>query len=547
MTDESVPAEQQPVPRQTRMQRQRTVIAVGLFALALLAGAGWIRLDQRAPLRAEQATQTAPVGAIVFNQVYQYIASVYVDSVSSDTLYRKAVQGLVGELGDPYSAFLPEARLQSLRSGIEANYGGIGAQVDLRDGWVTVVDPLPGAPAERVGIQAGDRIIAVGDRSTRGMTDDEVVQLLRGPAGTRVRFTLERFGSYRFTVNVLRESVARRAVPRALLLSPTIGYVDLDRFNANTEQEVVRAIDSLMVAGARGIVLDLRGNPGGLLEQGVAVSDLFLDPPARIVELRGRPGASPDIVTARSAQRWPQLAIAVMVDGNTASASEIVAGALQDNDRATIVGRVTLGKGSAQTVFPMNTGGALRLTTARWYTPLGRSIAVPVQADTAERDAAEIPGALVQPRAPVDTVRPRFTTAQGRTVFGGGGIVPDVLVGDSAPPAPVTAFSRAVGADAPRYRDALASAALRIKQQRTFADLDAPVTRAMLDVLWAEMQSRRLQVDRATFDAAGPWLARALGYELVHVIAGTDAAFLRRSRDDAMIARALRELSAAGQ
>lgn len=530
-----------------RTGQRRTLAAAAILLAALCAGAWWIRLDQRAPLRAVASAQTPQVGAMVFNQVYQYIASVYVDSVSPDTLYRKAVQGLVGELGDPYSAFLPEARLQALRSNIEANYGGIGAQIDVRDGWVTVVDPLPGAPSERVGIQTGDRIIAVGERSTRGMTDEDVAELLRGPAGTRVRFTVERFGTYRFTVNVMRESVARRAVPRALLLAPTIGYVDLNRFSSSTEQEVIRAIDSLMVRGARAVMLDLRGNPGGLLEQGVAVSDLFLDPPARIIELRGRPGSSADIVTARTAQRWPQLAVAVLVDGNTASASEIVAGALQDNDRATIVGRVTLGKGSAQTVFPMTTGGALRLTTARWYTPLGRSIAVPVAHDSAEADAIGDDGAgdPLRPRAPVDTVRPRFTTPKGRTVLGGGGIVPDVLVGDSAPPAPVTAFSRAVGADAPRYRDALASAALRIKQQRTFTDLSAPVTRAMLDILWAEMQRRGIAVDRATFDAAGPWLARALGYELVHVMAGTDAAFLRRSRDDAVIDRALRELSAA--
>ncbi len=513
--------------------RARAVVASLVFGSALGAGGWWIGQQRSVepPLEAVRAPQN---GAVLFEQVYRYIATQYVDSLSVDSLYRKSVAGLIGELDDPYSAFLPEERVRRLTEEMSGNYAGVGLQVDLRDSWVTVIQPVPGGPAEKAGIQPGDRIVAVGELPTGGLREDEVGQLLRGIPGTSVSFTVERFGMYRYTVNVKRESVTVRAVPRVVMLRPTIGYVDVNVFGANTASELRVALDSLRRMGANGVLLDLRGNPGGLLEQGVAVSELFLDPPARIVELRGRPGAPTEYFVAERPQFWPSLAVAVLLDGNSASASEIVAGALQDNDRALVVGRPSFGKGSAQTVFPMSTGGALRITTSRWYTPLGRSISQRAAEDTAEVDIDDQGGA--------EPTRPRYVTPMGRTVLGGGGIVPDVIAGDSALPSVVQAFAIALGPNMVEYRDAVSLVALAFKQRGLFLDAAQPVTRAMVNSVWDELQRRGVKMERRTFDAAAPWIARALGYEVARVAFGPDAEFLRRAQDDAVIARALRLL-----
>jgi carboxyl-terminal processing protease len=521
--------------------RFRAIVAALLFGSTLGAGAWWLRRDvvELPPL---DEVREPSVGPRLFEQVQTIIATRYVDSLPLDSIYRKAVAGLMDELNDPYSSFLPEQRMRRLSEQMAGNYGGVGAQIDLRDGWITVIEPTPGAPAERAGVQAGDRIVEIEGESTRGLTTDEVTRLLRGAPGSIVEFTVQRFGQYRFTVKVAREAVVRRAVPRVAMLRPGVGYVDLNVFSANTAAELRTALDSLDRLGARGVLLDLRGNPGGLLEQGVAVAELFLDPGQRIVELRGRPRTAPEVIADREPQSWPWLAVAVLIDGNSASASEIVAGALQDNDRAIVVGRTSFGKGSAQSVFPMTTGGALRLTTARWYTPLGRSISPVLDSALSE---SEIARGMRVSRPAEDSARPRFTTEAGRTVVGGGAIVPDVFAGDTALPAPVQAFVRALGTETPAYRDAVARVALLHKQRGTFTSPLHPMTREIVNAVWEEIERRRLPVDRQTFDAAAPWIARSLGYEITRVTFGPDAEFLRRSQNDPVIVRALRLLDGA--
>lgn len=527
--------------------RARAVAASLIFGAALGAGGWWIGQSRpvEPPLVAARGPET---GAALFEQVYHYIATQYVDSLPVDSLYRKSVAGLVGELDDPYSAFLPEERMRRLTEEMSGNYAGVGLQVDLRDSWVTVIQPVAGGPAEKAGIQAGDRIVAVGELPTIGLKEDEVGRLLRGVPGTSVAFTVERFGVHRFTVNVKRESVTVRAVPRVVMLRPTIGYVDVNVFGANTASELRVALDSLRRMGANGVLLDLRGNPGGLLEQGVAVSELFLDPPSRIVALRGRPGTTEESIVAEQSQFWPQLAVAVLVDGNSASASEIVAGALQDNDRALVVGRPSFGKGSAQTVFPMTTGGALRLTTSRWFTPLGRSISQVALADSNTADSSVVVSGVGGKAgdAASKAQRPRYVTPMGRTVLGGGGIVPDVIAGEAALPDDVQRFAIALGPNMVAYRDAVALVALAFKQRGLFLDAAQPVTRAMVNSVWDELRRRGVNIERSTFDAAAPWIARALGYEVARVAFGPDAEFLRRAKDDAVIDRAIRLIDGAG-
>jgi len=516
--------------------RARAILASLLFGSALGAG-GWWMGQGREELPALEPVREPEVGARLFEQVQTLIATRYVDSIPLDSIYRKAIAGLVEELDDPYSSFLTEQRMRRLSEQMNGAYVGVGMQLGERDGWATVIEPFPGGPAERAGVQAGDRVVAVEGESTRRLSNDDVIRLIRGAPGSSVSLTFDRIGADRFSVTLSREAVTRRAVPRVTMLRPNVGYVDVNVFGANTASELKEALDSLNRLGARSVLLDLRGNPGGLLEQGVAVAELFLDPDQRIVELRGRPGSAPEVISDREPQWWPRLSVAVLIDGNSASASEIVAGALQDHDRAVIVGRTSFGKGSAQSVFPMTTGGALRLTTARWFTPLGRSISPSVDSITESGARA---------RVVPDTARPRFTTPMGRVVLGGGGIVPDVVAGDTAQPAPVQAFVRALGTESARYRDAVARTALTFKQRGTFTSALQPVTREMVNAVWEEMERRKLPVERVTFDAAAPWIARALGYEIARVAFGPDAEFMRRAQNDPTIARALRLLDGAG-
>jgi carboxyl-terminal processing protease len=443
------------------------------------------------------------------------------------------VTGLLHELNDPYSAFLPEERLRRLDEQISGTYTGVGLQIDIRDHWPTVIEPIAGGPAFLAGVQTGDRVVEINGERTYGWSFNEVFNAMRGPPGSSVKFTLERVDQ-RIPLAIKRASVLRRAVPRVAMLPGGVGYADVNVFSAGTTVELAAAVDSLVKQGARSLVIDLRGNPGGLLEQGVAVAELFLDPGQEIVQLRARPGTAAATFTDKEPQRWPSLPIAVLVDRGSASASEIVAGALQDHDRAIVIGTTSFGKGSAQNVFPIP-GGALRLTTARWYTPVGRSISkfVPKPADDDEEEAE---------RTPADTARPRFRTDAGRTVLGGGGITPDIVTGDSAAPPQIQALARAMGKSFGEYRDALAKLALSLKRDGSLKSPGEAVTPAMLDALYVDLVTRKVAPARGIFDSAGPWIARALGYEMTRVAFGPDAEFLRRAQDDIALQRASRLL-----
>ncbi len=514
-------------------RRSRAVVVVALCAVALGAGAWLVGRDSPAA----EAPPPAPVaGSRLFDQVAAMIAQRYVDSLDAAAIYEKAVSGLLRELRDPYTAFLPAEQLRGLGEQMSGTYAGVGLQVDQRDGWLTVIEVVPGAPAERAGLLPGDRIVEIEGQPTRGWRTEDAFRVLRGPPSTRVRVVIER-GERRLPVALQRDAVRLRAVPRVALLDGGVGYADVNVFGAQTATELAEAVDSLVRLGARALVVDLRGNPGGLLEQGVAVADLFLDPGQVIVELRSRPGIAPQRYADSAAQRWPTLPMAVLVDRGSASASEIVAGALQDHDRAVVVGLPTVGKGSAQTVYQLVSGGALRLTTARWFTPSGRSIDRPLPE---AREAAEGAGA-----APADTVRPRARTDAGRTVLGGGGITPDVVVGDTVTPVQIQALARALGGHFGDYRDALAKLALSLHREGRVRTPGEPVTPAMLDALYADLEQRAVAPPRSVFDAAAPWIAASLGNEMTRLAFGADAEFQRRAQADSALQRAAQLLRAA--
>ena len=505
------------------MKGYRSILVLGVLGAALVSGGALMR-------RGLVAAPAAANGSRLFEQVARLVQEKYIDSVGSAKLYRAAVDGMLRELGDPHTAYLAPQRLVRLTESTTGNYGGLGIEVDAREEGITVVAPLAGGPAEAAGIVTGDRITTVEGASTRGCTVDEASRALRGTPGTKISITVERPGieePLRFTLT--RREVHRRAIRRSVMLQNEIGYVDVDIFSESTADELERAVEQLRGRGATKLVLDLRHNPGGLLEQGVAVTDLFLDSAQKVVEMRGRVPQSNVNFHDRAPQRWKAMPVLVLVDEASASASEIVAGALQDHDRAAIIGRTTFGKGSAQNLVPLPSGGALKVTTALWYTPSGRSIN-----RTPGEAAPGADGDLLEPIAE-GRERPEFRTAGGRVVYGGGGIAPDVLL-----PGPIVAqeeidFARALGAQAPRFRDALTDYGLSLKASRAVTSPDFAVTDAMIEELWRRMERRDITMDRAEYDRGRATVTRLLANEISRYVFGPDAEFLRSSRDDEAI------------
>jgi carboxyl-terminal processing protease len=495
-------------------------LAVAAALGTSLVGGGWVIG------RGLHVRETDFTSARLFDTVLGHVRTFFVDSIADSTLFEHAMVGMLRELDDPYTLYLPPNRLRRLTEQTTGNYIGIGAQIQRRDEYPMIIAPLPGSPAERAGLRTGDRVVEIDTLRTRGWTTDEVTKALRGPPESNVRIVIERPGyPARLTFTVKRGGVHRRAVGRTALLGSGVGYVDVNIFNDSTAIELRKAVDSLRAAGMRSLVMDLRGNPGGVLGQGVGVADMFLDSSQVIVSMRGRSAGATEVVRDSSAQSWPELPLVVLVDAFSASASEIVAGALQDQDRAVVMGRTTFGKGSAQGVFPTSSGGGVRITTARWFTPSGRSIDRPRR--------PEIP---VEENAAVDT----FRTRRGRRVAGGGGIVPDIQTGDTALSAEEQALEDALGSRVIQFRDAMVDVAIALQSRGAVRSRDFAVTPAMLDDLWRAMRTRGFRFDRSTFDGAAPLVSSLLGREIARFAFGPDAEAERAIADDKVIQAAVR-------
>ena len=506
--------------------RSRAIVVAAVLSSALVSGGWLIEHDAgaRAPLDAN-------AGARLFDEVLAHVRRDYVDTLADSLLYRKAVSGMLGELHDPHSLFLDQRRLSRLDESTSGHYAGVGIQMDIRDSGITVVATLHGTPAEQAGIASGDRIVEIDGKSARGLTSEEALKTLRGPAGSKVSVVVERPGvTAPLTFSLTRRDIQVNPVQHALLMPDGVGYVDLTVFSSEAASDLGHAIDSLRAAGARSLVLDLRGNPGGLLDQGIGVADLFLDAGQPIVSTKGRSADENRAFADRAPQRWGTMPLVVLTDSGTASASEIVAGALQDHDRALVVGTATYGKGSAQRVFRIR-DGAVKLTTALWYTPSGRSINRPRGGDAADDDVP-----------PADsTKRPEFKTDAGRTVLGGGGIVPDVLVPNRVVAKHDKALQEALGANVPKFREAMVDYAIALKASRALSNPDFEVTPAMRDELYRRLKARGIVVDRAVYDSAQTLVNRALGGQITRFVFGTQAEYARTLREDADLAKA-REL-----
>jgi len=309
----------------------------------------------------------------VFTEILSLVQSNYVEEVNSRDLIYGAVKGMLDTL-DPHSAFMPPDAFKEMQVETQGSFGGLGIEITVKDRTLTVVAPIDGTPAERAGIQPGDRIVKIEGQLTKDMTLMDAVRKLRGPKGSKVTISILREGSPEpMDVTLVRERIEVHSV-RSKDLGDGMYYVRITSFQEKTSKDLEKALEQAQKAGTTALILDLRTDPGGLLNQAVAVSDMFLDKGQLIVYTQGRIKNQDLRFTAEHSNGLPKWPMVVLVNAGSASASEIVAGALQDWKRAVLIGTKTFGKGSVQTVIPLSDGSGLRLTTAKYFTPRGRSI-----------------------------------------------------------------------------------------------------------------------------------------------------------------------------
>ena len=522
------------------MKLKRTVVAPALVAGVALVSGGWL-LQQGV-----NGQQSVFQQARIFDEVLQYVENRYVEPQTESDLYQKAIDGMLHELGDPHTVFMTGDEYNQLHVQTSGEYGGLGIQIAPREGYITAVGVLPETPAERAGIRVGDAILEVDGKDAKGWTDDFAVKQLRGPVGTPIRLKIRRVGvDQPITFTIQREEIHVRSVPYAYLAAPGVGYVDLTVFAQTSSQELRAAIDRLKAQGARKLVLDLRGNPGGLLDQGVAVSDLFLRRGQSIVETRARDPRESETFRATTDEAY-DLPMVVLVDPYSASAAEIVAGALQDHDRALVVGSTSYGKGSVQSLFRLSGGNYLKMTTGKWYTPAGRSIQKPYRtgqaADEADGDSAVTDTSAA---AQNDTTRRRaYRTDSGRTVYGGGGIVPDLVVRDTttlAERALITAVSR----KAATYSDVLLRYAVEYERRTPGLRPEFSVTPQMRQELYDRLRRAGVEVTPEQWAGGQRWIDLQIGNEIAISRFGRAVAAQRNDVADKTLQEAVRLLQRA--
>jgi carboxyl-terminal processing protease len=504
------------------MSNPRKFALLGLVLVPVLAGGFVVQ------------KQEARDGARLLDQVLQIVSGRFVDSVSAATLYEKAARGLVRELNDPYSVLLSPKELATFNAQTGGRYGGVGMEIGEVQGFVTVQRVFPHTPAEQAGVMEGDRIVQIDTASARGWTTGQASDALKGVPGTKVSVKFLRAGvAEPIPVTFTRASVRIPAIPFAIMLDGNIGYIPLQQFNETATDELEASVKRLIGEGAKGLVLDLGGNGGGYLDQSASVANLFLNKGLEISSVRGR-GGDQQVFYATDQPAAPNIPLVILTDGRTASASEIVAGALQDHDRALILGTTSFGKGLVQTVYPLDGGYALKMTTAKWYTPSGRSIQkerkllpdgqfVEVLPDSMETDS-------------VRKSRPKFKSDAGRIVYGGGAVTPDIIV---QPDTLTTEEQKLLNLLAPKaqaFRVALVNYAVEHKGK---VRPDFVVSRAWRDEFYSRLVAEGVKVDKPQFDAGGAEIDRMIGQSIARIAFGDSTAKRREVKDDAQLRRAL--------
>jgi carboxyl-terminal processing protease len=489
--------------------------------VVLVAGAGGFFLEQ----------QSARDGARLFEQVLSYVEDRYVDSLGTGPLLEKAANGLVAGLNDPYSELFSPKETKAFNTSTGGRYGGVGMAIEDQHGAIVIQRVYPHTPAEKAGIHEGDRIIEIDGESTTGWKTQQVSDRMQGEPGSKVSAKFARPGAPTpIDVTFTRATIRVPAVPYALLLDGNVGYIPLQTFNETATSEVANQLVRLQREGAKGIVLDLRGNQGGFLEQSLATANLFLKRGQGIVSVRtrGEPEAN---LAADNEPVAPEIPVIVLTDGRSASASEIVAGALQDHDRGLILGTTSFGKGLVQTMFPLDGGWALKITTGKWYTPSGRSI-------HKARTLAELEADADNDSAGADDVsrRPVFKSDAGRVIYGGGAITPDLIIRPDTITTPERVLAQKLLVKQQEVYVTIYDYALTLKDgvSSTFT-----VQPAWRDELFRRLRDKGVDVSKTEWDAGREYVDRVLSNWLARFAFGDSTAKRVAVRDDNQLLAAI--------
>jgi carboxyl-terminal processing protease len=492
-------------------------------------------------LRADnQPDQQAVMESLeLFTRVFEKINTYYVEeNVDPKALVHKAIEGMLQDL-DPHSQFLDTRMYDDLMTSTQGSFGGLGIEISVRDKYPTVVSPIEDTPAYNQGVQGGDQIIDIEGEDTYDWPISKAISALRGPKGTEVHFKVKREGvDEPIGFTVVRDIIEIESVRHAFKVGD-IGYVRVVNFAQDTAEELEQRLMDLETQGIKGLVIDLRYNPGGLLRAARDVSQIFLESGKKIVYTRGRtPRQNADYfsTTPPNKVHGKDYPIVVLINEASASASEIVAGALQDWDSALIVGETSFGKGSVQTVYPLSENEALKLTTAKYYTPSGRCIHKPHTEQTDEEGeiVEDQPVEQMQKpeKAPEEAPDPAetFRTVSGRTVTGGGGIIPDIIVGQPR----LTDFA----IDLERYNFFFQFAISWVAKHKDAKSID--VTPEMVTHFKELLQkAEEFKYDETAFQENQEYVQRGIRRELARRLIGADAAYQVRMEGDEQLRKAL--------
>ncbi|HZB27582.1 MAG TPA: S41 family peptidase [Gemmatimonadales bacterium] len=487
---------------------------IALLVLSILTG-GWLLRRKAAP------EGTVYQQARLFENVVTSIHTHYIDSLDEGDLYQTAAKALVSSLRDPYAELLTRESYRQYQRQMAGTEVDVGAALEA------------GIGSARSAFAPGDVILSIDGKSTIGWSARRLEEALAGGAGTYVTVVVRPWGSTTPVVRRLTRTVVR--VPAAspgIMLGGGVGYIELRRISDGAAMELRRAVDRLVSDGMTSLVLDLRGDPGGLINEGVRVASLFLRPGDTVAASKGRSREHSKVYLAGPSGGWGDLKLVLLVNHGTASSAELIAGALQDHDRAVILGTPTFGKGVLQTTYPLGEEIAIKLTTARWYTPSGRTV---------QRPRPDGQGALGN-RTPALAPR-RFHTAAGRSIPDASGILPDLMVRGTPRSDGERVFLATLGEDISLFRSVLANYAGDLKKSPTAPKFESfRVSDQMRNQVYERLQLIGLEVPRMTFDNASAYVDEQLGYEMTRELFGSAAEARRRARSDRQMQTAVRLL-----
>jgi carboxyl-terminal processing protease len=484
---------------------------LAIVALAVMSG-GWLLRRKAAP------EGSVYQQARLFENVVASIHNHYIDSIGEGDLYQNAAKALVGSLHDPYAELLSRESYRQYQRQMS------GTEVDV--GW------NPELGGGRSAIQPGDEVLSIDGKSTRGWSARRLEEALTGGSGAFVTVVVRPRGSTLPVVRRLTRTVVHvPAISHGIMLGSGIGYIELRRISDGAAGELRQAVDRLVSEGMTSLVLDLRGDPGGLINEGVRVASLFLNPGDTVAISRGRSPDHSKVYLAGSSGNWNDLRVALLVNHGTASSAELVAGALQDHDRAVIIGTPSFGKGVLQTTYPLGDEIAIKLTTARWYTPSGRSVQRP------RPDGHNAVGNRIPALAPKT-----FRSRAGRPIPDASGILPDLTVRGAPRSDAERTLLAELGEDLGLFRSVLSEYAADVRRNSPPRSELFKVTPDMRDQIYERLQQIGLELSRATFDNASGYLDNQIGYEISRAVFGPVGEVRRRAQSDRQMQTAVRML-----